>query len=57
MSVCVLIWNNRLFLFRIANNQKHGGGGSEDSGQEDENDNDWNYAPDTKRCKCLTLQS
>jgi len=45
--------SSRIASRRIANNQKHGGGGSEDSGQEDENDNDWNYAPDTKRLKKL----
>ena len=37
---------------RIANNQKHGG--SEESGQEDEND-DWNYAPESKRCECIIV--
>lgn len=40
--------SSRIASRRIANNQKHG---SEESGQEDENDNDWNYAPESKRVR------
>jgi len=43
--------SSRIASRRIANNQKQGG--SDESGQEDENDNDWNYAPDAKRLKRL----
>ncbi|XP_005111302.1 ataxin-7-like protein 3 isoform X2 [Aplysia californica] len=43
--------SSRIASRRIANNQKHGG--SEESGQEDENDNDWNYAPESKRLRKL----
>lgn len=35
-----------LCLGRIANNQKQG---SDESGQDDENDNDWNYTPESRR--------
>ncbi|CAL1531209.1 unnamed protein product [Lymnaea stagnalis] len=42
--------SSRIASRRIANNQKQG---SDDSGQEDENDNDWNYAPESKRLKKL----
>lgn len=38
--------SSRIASRRIANNQKQGA--SDESGQEDENDNDWNYAPEKK---------
>ncbi|CAG5116710.1 unnamed protein product, partial [Candidula unifasciata] len=40
----------RIARRRIANNQKQG---SDESGQDDENDNDWNYTPESRRLKRL----
>ncbi|XP_059171017.1 ataxin-7-like protein 3, partial [Physella acuta] len=42
--------SSRIASRRIANNQKQG---SDESGQEDEHDNDWNYAPESKRIRKL----